>query len=107
MNRKSLTRIAFAAVAVPALAFGAPATALADSFFSAGATAAGPKGAHSHSVTAAAFDDNGWGHGKDHDRKGKDKDHGWGHGGGSFYHKDASWAGPHGAGSFELVSAAR
>lgn len=103
MNRKSLTRIAFAAVAVPALAFGAPATALADSFFSAGATAAGPKGAHSHSVTAAAFDDNGWGHGKDHDRKGGDHNNG----GGSFYHKDASWAGPHGAGSFELVSAAR
>ena len=107
MNRKSLTRIAFAAVAVPALAFGAPATALADSFFSAEATAAGPKGAHSHSVTAAAFDDNGWD--RDHDRKGGDHDNGWDHdnGGGSFYHKDASWAGPHGAGSFELVSAAR
>ena len=54
-------------------------------------------------TAAAAFDDNGWGHGKGHDRKGGDHNNG----GGSFYHKDASWAGPHGAGSFELVSAAR
>ncbi|WP_159945200.1 MULTISPECIES: hypothetical protein [unclassified Nocardiopsis] len=102
MNRKSLTRIAFAAVAVPALAFGAPAAAMADSFFGAEATAAGVHGAANHSVTAAAFDGHGHRHGGG-DGKGKDGDH-WG--GGSFYHKNSSWAGPHGAASHNVFSAA-
>ncbi|MFD6950425.1 hypothetical protein A6A08_06395 [Nocardiopsis sp. TSRI0078] len=98
MNRKSLTRLAFAAVAVPALAFGAPATALADSFFSGGSNAAGPKGAVSYEVKAVAFD----GH---HD-KDEDDDNGH-HDGGAFFKKSASWAGPHGAGIHSVVSAAR
>lgn len=111
MNRKTLTRIAFASVAVPALAFGAPATALADSFFSGESSAAGPEGAASHSVTAIAFDGNDYGHGHghgkgDHHRKGGD---GHGHGfddGGSFYEKDATWAGPDGAASYNITSGA-
>jgi hypothetical protein len=117
MNRKTLTRIAFASVAVPALAFGAPAAAMADSFFSGESSAAGPKGAASHSVTAFAFDGNGNGHGHGHGhghgdkhRKGGDKGHGHGHGfddGGAFYKKSATWAGPDGAASHSIISAAK
>ncbi|NYH55559.1 MULTISPECIES: hypothetical protein [Nocardiopsis] len=100
MNRTTLTRLAFAAVAVPALAFGAPATALADSFFSGEANAAGPKGAMSHDVKAVAFD----GH---HDKDGDEDGHHGHHDGGAFFKKSASWAGPHGAGVHSVVSAAR
>lgn len=107
MNRKTLTRIAFASVAVPALAFGAPAAAMADSFFSGESSAAGPKGAVSHSVTAFAFDGNGHGHDDNH-RKGGDKGHGHGFDdGGAFYEKSATWAGPDGAASHNITSAAK
>lgn len=99
MNRKTLTRIAFAAVAVPALAFGAPATAMADSFFSGESTVAGYKGAASHSVKAVAVD----GHGKHH----HGKDHGHGHSGGSYFKESSTWAGYKGAGSHSIFSGAR
>ncbi len=102
MNRKTLTRIAFASVAVPALAFGAPATAMADSFFSGESSAAGPEGAASHSVTAIAFDGGDYGHGHKKDDKGDDH---W-DGGGSFYKKSATWAGHDGAASHSIVSGA-
>ncbi|WDZ88696.1 hypothetical protein [Nocardiopsis sp. HUAS JQ3] len=101
MNRKTLTRIAFASVAVPALAFGAPATAMADSFFSGESSAAGIEGAASHNVTAVAFDGNGGGHG----HKG-DKGHDHWDNGGSFYKKSATWAGHDGAASHSIVSGA-
>ncbi|WP_435108990.1 hypothetical protein [Nocardiopsis synnemataformans] len=105
MNRKTLTRIAFASVAVPALAFGAPATAMADSFFSGESSAAGPEGAASHNVTAVAFDGGDYGHGHGHGHKdGKGDDH-W-NGGGSFYKKSATWAGYDGAASHSIVSGA-
>ncbi|APC36121.1 MULTISPECIES: hypothetical protein [Nocardiopsis] len=106
MNRKTLTRIAFASVAVPALAFGAPATAMADSFFSGESSAAGIDGAASHSVTAVAFDGNGHGHGHGHKGGKGDKGHDHWDNGGSFYKKSATWAGHDGAASHSIVSGA-
>lgn len=107
MNRKTFARIAFASVAVPALAFGAPATALADSFFSSESSFAGPKGAANHEVTAVAFDGDerhhhkgGDGHGWDNGHHGHDWD------GGSFYKKSATWAGHDGAASHSIISGA-
>ncbi|MDE3724974.1 hypothetical protein PWG71_26615 [Nocardiopsis sp. N85] len=91
MNRKTFTRIAFAAVIAPTLAFGAPAVAMADSYFSGKATVAGPYGAASHSVTAIAKD----GHGK----------HGHGKGG-SYFDYSSTFAGPKGAASNSSTSAA-
>ncbi|MFJ9554655.1 hypothetical protein ACIRPH_12610 [Nocardiopsis sp. NPDC101807] len=92
MNRKTVTRLAFAAVVAPALAFGAPAAAMADSFFGAGMTAAGPHGASQSGVIAGATS----GHGGDHE-DGKS---------GSFYVKKWSKAGPHGAAEGGVISAA-
>ncbi|HJE61129.1 MAG TPA: hypothetical protein K8V84_21865 [Nocardiopsis listeri] len=88
MNRKTVARIAFAAVVAPTLAFGAPAAAMADSYFSAESTAAGIKGAAGHSVKAVAVDGN---------HK---------HGGGSYFEHNASAAGPLGAASNNTTSAA-
>ena len=88
MNRKTVARIAFAAVVAPTLAFGAPAAAMADSYFSAESTAAGFGGAGSNSVTAVAVDGN---------HK---------HGGGSYFEHNASAAGPLGAASNNTTSAA-
>ncbi|MEU3306231.1 hypothetical protein ACWGSK_19990 [Nocardiopsis sp. NPDC055551] len=88
MNRKTVARIAFAAVVAPTLAFGAPAAAMADSYFSAESTAAGFKGATSNSVKAVAVDG---------DHK---------HGGGSYYEHDSSAAGFKGAASHNITSAA-
>jgi hypothetical protein len=86
--RKTVTRIAFAALAIPALAFGAPATAMADSYFNAEATAAGKHGAMTKSITAVAKD----GHGH--------------HGGKSFFHHESTSAGWNGASSQSTTSAA-
>lgn len=91
MNRKTVTRIAFAAIVAPALAFGAPAAAMADSYFSGQATAAGPKGAASHSVVSVAKD----GHGKHHK------------GGGSFFGHSSTSAGPYGASSSDTIAGAK
>jgi hypothetical protein len=87
--RKTVTRIAFAALAIPALAFGAPATAMADSYFNAEATAAGKYGAASKSITAVAKDG-----------------HGHHHGGKSFFHHESTSAGWNGATSQSTTSAA-
>ncbi|SIO90256.1 hypothetical protein [Nocardiopsis sp. JB363] len=88
MNRKTVARIAFAAVVAPTLAFGAPAAAMADSYFNAESTAAGFEGAASNSVTAIAVD-------------GSHK-----HDGGSYFEHNASAAGPLGAASNSTTSAA-
>lgn len=124
MSRKTLTKIAFTAVVAPALAFGAPTVALADSFFHGSATSAGPYGAASHNVTSAAWDGfgHGYGHGGKHGHAGKGhhghhghagKGHRGHHGGfygghgGSFFKKQATSAGPYGAASHKVASAAR
>ncbi|GLU50052.1 hypothetical protein [Nocardiopsis ansamitocini] len=105
MNRKTLARIAFTAITVPTLAFGAPALAMADSFFNQDATGAGRGGAYSHNVTAYAKSGNswgggGWGGGWDNDR--------WGGGrGGSYFHESGTKAGPRGAATFGVTSFAR
>ncbi|WP_017602464.1 hypothetical protein [Nocardiopsis alkaliphila] len=98
MNRKLVTRFAFTALVVPALAFGAPAVAMADTFFHANGSVAGPEGAAKGSVTSVAWD------GKDRQSAKGGKHHA--HHGGVFYHKDYSWAGPHGAGQGSIVSGA-
>ncbi|MGW8527575.1 MULTISPECIES: hypothetical protein [Nocardiopsidaceae] len=95
MNRKTVTRLAFAAIVAPALAFGAPAAAMADSFFAAGMSEAGPHGASQAGVIAGATS----GHGSDHED-------GKGGKGGSFYIKKWNEAGPHGASEGGVVSAA-
>jgi hypothetical protein len=94
MNRKTVTRLAFAAIVAPALAFGAPAAAMADSFFAAGMSKAGPHGASQSGVIAGATS----GHGDHEDGKGGK--------GGSFYIKKWNEAGPHGASEGGVVSAA-
>ncbi|MEE2037731.1 hypothetical protein Q8791_10915 [Nocardiopsis sp. CT-R113] len=88
MNRKTVTRFVFAAVVAPALALGAPAVAMADTFFGASYSEAGPHGAFEGSVIAVAKD----GHGDDKS--------------GSFYAKKFSQAGPHGASQGAVISAA-
>lgn len=106
MNRKSVARFAFTALVVPALAFGAPAVAMADTFFHANSSMAGPKGAAQGSVTSVALDGKSWGHHSDKDHQSaKDGGHHFHHGG-VFYHKDYSWAGPKGAGQGSVVSGA-
>lgn len=55
MDRTTLTRIAVAA-AVPALVFGTPAAAVADSFFGDARVGAGEQGAFSYSVRAYAVE---------------------------------------------------
>ena len=101
MNRKTLTSIAVAAVAAPALALGGPAVAMADSFYGTGGEHAGPKGAHQWGIVAATQSPD-LGHG------GKDKDHqhgDHGHGGfGSIYADGYNYAGPTGAGQGGTVS---
>ncbi|MBR8740855.1 hypothetical protein [Nocardiopsis sp. MG754419] len=89
MNRKTVSRIAFAAVVAPALAFGAPAVAMADSFYAAGGSYAGPLGAGQESVFSAAG--HGHGHGK----------------GGSIYVHSFDHAGPWGAAQGDIISGAR
>ncbi|GLU47065.1 hypothetical protein [Nocardiopsis ansamitocini] len=92
MNRKTLARIAFAAITVPALAFGAPAMAMADSSYHEQTTAAGAQGAYSHSVHSQAgnrgHDGDGYyynsgyrHHGGWYHRSGWHHNHGWHHGG--------------------------
>ena len=88
MNRKTVTRLVLAAVVAPALALGAPAVAMADTFFGASYSEAGPHGAFEGSVVSAAK--NGSGDGKS----------------GSFYAKKFSQAGPHGASQGVVISAA-
>ncbi|WP_433697567.1 hypothetical protein [Nocardiopsis sp. CA-288880] len=100
MNRKTVTRLAFAAIVAPALAFGAPAAAMADSFFAAGMSEAGPHGASQAGVIAGATS----GHGGDHEDGHKDGHEGGK--GGSFYIKKWNEAGPHGASEGGVVSAA-
>ncbi|WP_116244457.1 hypothetical protein [Nocardiopsis sp. FIRDI 009] len=56
MTMKTISRVLLTAVAAPTLAFGVPAAALADSFYEANATFAGPHGAGSQSICSAAFD---------------------------------------------------
>ncbi|XKK38331.1 hypothetical protein HFP72_27845 [Nocardiopsis sp. ARC36] len=97
MNRKTVTRLAFAAIVAPALAFGAPAAAMADSFFAAGMSEAGPHGASQAGVIAGATSGHG-DHGDHEDGKGGK--------GGSFYIKKWNEAGPHGASEGGVVSAA-
>lgn len=88
MNRKTLTSIAIAAVAAPALALGGPAVAMADSFYGTGGEHAGPKGAHQWGVVAATQSPD-FGHG------GKDQNGDHGHGGfGSIYAGGYNYAGP-------------
>lgn len=88
MNRTTVLRIAFTAIAAPALVVGLPAMAMADSFYEKEWDAAGPHGAVSHHVVAFAGDgDNG-----DYD--------------GVFYHKSMDAAGPHGAVHGSVTSAA-
>ncbi|WP_433697432.1 hypothetical protein [Nocardiopsis sp. CA-288880] len=96
MDRKTVTRLAFAAVVAPALAFGAPTAAMADSFFATGHTEAGHHGASQSAVIAFATDG--------HHQNGEG-----GHEGGksgSFYIEKHSEAGPKGASEGGTVSAA-
>ncbi|PWV55458.1 MULTISPECIES: hypothetical protein [Nocardiopsis] len=94
MNRKTVTRIAFAAVIAPALAFGAPAVAMADTFYGAGGSYAGPKGAGQGGVFSAAKSGHGHGHGHDHDHKGPS----------TIYIKGFETAGPWGAAQGGVIS---
>lgn len=80
MNRKTLTKITFTVVAAPVLAFGAPAAAMADSYFNSESSWAGPEGAASYSVTSFAGDNNYGGGSYDNDN---DNDGGF-YGGGSY-----------------------
>lgn len=108
MNRKTVARFAFTAFVVPALAFGAPAVAMADTFYHADGSTAGPKGATQGSVTSVALDGKGWDHHSDREKdhqSAKGGDHHFHHGG-VFYHKEHSWAGPKGAGQGSVVSGA-
>ncbi|MDA0567602.1 hypothetical protein LG943_25250 [Streptomonospora sp. S1-112] len=94
MKRTTLRRLAIAALAAPAIVLSAQSIAMADSGYAAEATAAGPNGATSYGVFAAAGD----GHG---DGKGDKNGGGW-----SFYHKHADFAGPKGAGTYSVTSVA-
>ena len=100
MNRTSLRRFAFVAITAPALVVGGASLAMADSVYKNESDVAGPHGAASYDVIAAAVD----GHGHGHD-KGKGKG-GHGHGGGVIYIESADAAGPHGAASEDIVSVA-
>ncbi|WP_067967818.1 hypothetical protein [Nocardiopsis trehalosi] len=105
MNRTSLRRLAFVAITAPALVVGGASLAMADSVYKNESDVAGPHGAASYDVFAAAVDGHGHGHG--HGDKGKGKGgHGHGHGGGVIYIESADAAGPHGAASEDIVSVA-
>lgn len=80
MQAKTLRRIMLTAVAAPALAFGAPAVAMADVYYESGSSGAGPHGAYQYEVGSHAGDDGTW------------------------YYKSFSKAGPHGAYSSNTVS---
>ncbi|MCY9784848.1 hypothetical protein KIK06_13205 [Nocardiopsis sp. EMB25] len=75
---KTISRVLITAVAAPTLAFGLPTAALADSFYEANATFAGPHGAGSQSICAAAFDrghhHGPWIGGGFHGKRGCDRD---------------------------------
>ncbi|WP_116244456.1 hypothetical protein [Nocardiopsis sp. FIRDI 009] len=74
---KSISRVLLTVVAAPALALGLPAAAFADSIYEANATFAGPHGAGSQSICAAAFDHGHHHHGPFggfHGKKGCDRD---------------------------------
>ncbi|WP_159943796.1 MULTISPECIES: hypothetical protein [unclassified Nocardiopsis] len=60
MQKKTLRRFAFTAIAAPALALGAPALASADAFYYTEANGAGPKGAFSYELGAFAGDGGAW-----------------------------------------------
>ncbi|MEV2276507.1 hypothetical protein AB0I72_13035 [Nocardiopsis sp. NPDC049922] len=60
---KTISRVLITAVAAPALVLGLSSAALADSFYEADSTFAGPKGAGSTHVCSAAFDGGHFGFG--------------------------------------------
>ncbi|MCY9784849.1 hypothetical protein KIK06_13210 [Nocardiopsis sp. EMB25] len=78
---KTISRVLITAVAAPTLAFGLPTAALADSLWEANATFAGPHGAGSQHICAAATD-HGHHHGLGHGgfKRGLDCDRGHHHG---------------------------
>jgi hypothetical protein len=82
MQMKTLRRFAFVAAVAPALAFGAPALAMADAYYGSGSSSAGPKGAHQCEVYSQAKD------------------------GGTWYYKSCEHAGKHGASSSTTFSGA-
>ncbi|MBE3000521.1 hypothetical protein IDM40_17690 [Nocardiopsis sp. HNM0947] len=101
MNRKTLTRIAFAAVAAPALALGGPAVAMADSFYGSGGQHAGPTGATQWGTGSAVVS-------PDFHHKGDKVEQGHGHHhGGSVYVDGYEYAGPWGAGQGGTISGTR
>lgn len=107
MNRKTVTRFAFAAIVAPALAFGAPAVAMADTFYDAGGSAAGPEGAVEWNVTSVAEDGVGGnfaGGGNEGHRDGLSAENG--EEGGTFYAEEFSAAGQDGAAQGYVVSGA-
>ncbi|MFC3999931.1 hypothetical protein ACFOVU_28730 [Nocardiopsis sediminis] len=82
MQKSTVRRIVFTAIAAPALAFGAPAVAMADAHYENEFSKAGPKGATSFEVKAHAKD------------------------GRAEYHEAFEHAGPHGAVSSHTHSSA-
>ncbi|MBE2999584.1 hypothetical protein IDM40_12825 [Nocardiopsis sp. HNM0947] len=80
MGKKMLRRAAVVAAAVPALALGAPALAMADSYYGSEASGAGPDGAWQSQTGAYAGEHGTW-----------------------WYHSH-EWANENGAGSSETVT---
>ncbi|MFC3997037.1 hypothetical protein ACFOVU_13985 [Nocardiopsis sediminis] len=108
MKRTSIRRIAFVSVAAPALVVGGPALAMADTVFSSETEAAGPHGAASHEIFAAAFEkEHGEEKGKDEGhREGKGEEHGEKEKEGVIFKESAEAAGKHGAVSTSTISKA-